>query len=149
MNKRLQSEMQDCIKNPNENFVVSYANEKNPDINHWKAIIIGPVDTPYQNGKFTLDIIFPKEYPFQPPKVKFLTKILHPNVYSDGNICLDILASQWSPALAISKVLLSICSLLNDPNPNSPANGEIARLYTSNRDMYNKQVLENTQKYAK
>uniref|UniRef100_A0A8C6K8M2 E2 ubiquitin-conjugating enzyme n=1 Tax=Nothobranchius furzeri TaxID=105023 RepID=A0A8C6K8M2_NOTFU len=96
-------------------------------------------DSPYQSGVFFLTIHFPTDYPFKPPKVSktrvaFTTRIYHPNINSNGSICLDILRSQWSPALTISKVLLSICSLLCDPNPDDPLVPEIARIYKTDRE---------------
>uniref|UniRef100_A0A3Q2DCV4 E2 ubiquitin-conjugating enzyme n=1 Tax=Cyprinodon variegatus TaxID=28743 RepID=A0A3Q2DCV4_CYPVA len=105
-------------------------------------------DSPYQSGVFFLTIHFPTDYPFKPPKVAFTTRIYHPNINSNGSICLDILRSQWSPALTISKVLLSICSLLCDPNPDDPLVPEIARIYKTDREKYNKIAREWTQKYA-
>jgi ubiquitin-conjugating enzyme E2 D len=71
----------------------------------WGASIIGPSDSPYDGGLFSLQISIPSDYPFEPPKVQFVTKIFHPNVKPDGSICLDILKDQWSPALTITKVL--------------------------------------------
>uniref|UniRef100_A0A7N8X4Z3 E2 ubiquitin-conjugating enzyme n=1 Tax=Mastacembelus armatus TaxID=205130 RepID=A0A7N8X4Z3_9TELE len=100
------------------------------------------------SGVFFLTIHFPTDYPFKPPKVAFTTRIYHPNINSNGSICLDILRSQWSPALTISKVLLSICSLLCDPNPDDPLVPEIARIYKTDREKYNKIAREWTQKYA-
>ena len=110
---------------------------------------MGPPDSPYQGGVFFLTIHFPTDYPFKPPKVAFTTRIYHPNINSNGSICLDILRSQWSPALTISKVrprqvikpfiptlsqvLLSVCSLLCDPNPDDPLVPEIARIFKTDR----------------
>uniref|UniRef100_A0A669BK78 E2 ubiquitin-conjugating enzyme n=1 Tax=Oreochromis niloticus TaxID=8128 RepID=A0A669BK78_ORENI len=105
-------------------------------------------DSPYQGGVFFLTIHFPTDYPFKPPKVAFTTRIYHPNINSNGSICLDILRSQWSPALTISKVLLSICSLLCDPNPDDPLVPEIARIYKTDSQKYNKLAQEWTVKYA-
>ncbi|RNA02239.1 ubiquitin-conjugating enzyme E2 D3 isoform X1 [Brachionus plicatilis] len=105
-------------------------------------------NSPYQGGVFFLTIHFPTDYPFKPPKIAFTTRIYHPNINSNGSICLDILRSQWSPALTISKVLLSICSLLCDPNPDDPLVPEIARIYKTDKNLYNKNAKEWTSKYA-
>jgi ubiquitin-protein ligase len=70
---------------------------------HWQATIMGPGESPYSGGVFFLAIHFPTDYPFKPPKVNFTTRIYHPNINSNGSICLDILRDQWSPALTISK----------------------------------------------
>lgn len=75
---------------------------------------------------FELFLEFTEEYPNKPPKVKFTSKLFHPNIYKDGNICLDILSTNWSPIYDVSSILTSIQSLLSDPNPNSPANAEAA-----------------------
>ena len=117
---------------------------------NWQATIMGPPDSPYAGGVFFLNIRFPPDYPFKPPKVSFTanTRIYHPNINSNGNICLDILKDQWSPALTISKVLLSVCSLLTDPNPDDPLVPEIAQLYKTDRTRYEATAREWTRKYA-
>ena len=115
---------------------------------HWGATIMGPEDSPYQGGIFFLDIQFPREYPFKPPKMKFNTRIYHPNINKGGFICVDILKTDWSPALTISKVLLSICSLLNDPNPNDPLELDIARQYKTHPDQFIETAKSWTKIYA-
>uniref|UniRef100_A0A251SWN6 Putative ubiquitin-conjugating enzyme/RWD-like protein n=1 Tax=Helianthus annuus TaxID=4232 RepID=A0A251SWN6_HELAN len=118
------------------------------DMFHWQATIMGPPDSPYSGGVFLVTIHFPPDYPFKPPKVAFRTKVFHPNINSNGSICLDILKEQWSPALTISKVLLSICSLLTDPNPDDPLVPEIAHMYKVDRSKYETTARSWTQKYA-
>ncbi|KAF4222613.1 hypothetical protein CNMCM5878_003651 [Aspergillus fumigatiaffinis] len=118
------------------------------DLFHWQATIMGPGDSPYSGGVFFLTIHFPTDYPFKPPKVNFTTRIYHPNINSNGSICLDILRDQWSPALTISKVLLSICSMLTDPNPDDPLVPEIAHVYKTDRPRYEATAREWTRKYA-
>jgi ubiquitin-protein ligase len=146
-------------------------------------------ESPYSGGVFFLNIHFPTDYPFKPPKVRgaalvlplplplpspfarpspggfaqqfltrvfvlvgaqvnFTSRIYHCNVNSNGSICLDILKDQWSPALTVSKVLLSICSLLTDPNPDDPLVPEIARIYKSDREKHDTTAREWTRKYA-
>ena len=109
---------------------------------------MGPTESPYQGGVYFLNIHFPADYPFKPPKINFTTRIYHPNINANGQICLDILKEQWSPALTISKVLLSVCSLLTDPNPEDPLVPEIANIYKRDRKIYVKTAREWTQKYA-
>ena len=132
--RRITKELEELIKDPPTNCS---AGPEDTDIFKWKATIIGPEDTPYHGGVFNLSILFPSDYPFKPPKIKFTTKILHPNINGSGNICLDILQGrQWSPALTISKVLLSISSLLSDPNPDDPLDVRAANIYNEDRDKF-------------
>ena len=118
------------------------------DMTHWEAVIMGPEKSPFEGGLFKLTINFPKEYPFKPPKVKFNTRIFHPNIALNGAICLDILKDQWSPALTTTKVLLSICALLTNPNPDDPLVEEIAALYRHNQAEYEIKARQWTRRYA-
>ncbi len=143
--KRITKELAELAKDPPANCSAGPIDD---DMYHWQATIVGPSDSPYQGGLFFLNIHFPIDYPFKPPKVTFITKIYHPNINSNGGICLDILKDQWSPALTISKVLLSISSLLTDPNPDDPLVPDIANLFKSNRKQYNENAKEWTRKFA-
>merc|ERR1712051_1168437 len=144
--KRIQKELIDLGRDPPVNCSAGPTNEQ--DQFHWQATIMGPDDSPYTGGVFFLNIHFPPDYPFKPPKVTFTTKIYHANINSNGSICLDILKDQWSPALTISKVLLSISSLLTDPNPDDPLVPEIAQAYLRDRTKHDATAKEWTQRYA-
>uniref|UniRef100_A0A8C4EA15 E2 ubiquitin-conjugating enzyme n=4 Tax=Percomorphaceae TaxID=1489872 RepID=A0A8C4EA15_DICLA len=106
----------------------------------WNAVIFGPEGTPFEDGTFKLIVEFTEEYPNKPPTVRFVSKMFHPNVYADGSICLDILQNRWSPTYDVSSILTSIQSLLDEPNPNSPANSQAAQLYQENKREYEKRV---------
>mmetsp|Transcript_11315 Transcript_11315/g.17175 ORF Transcript_11315/g.17175 Transcript_11315/m.17175 type:complete len:167 (+) Transcript_11315:112-612(+) len=135
----------------------------NDDPFHCTATIRGPANTPYDGGVFNLEMIFPTDYPFKPPRVKFLTKIYHCNINETGGICLDVLMDNWSPALTIPKILLSIVALLSSPNAHfltddeyvanikdlKPTMIERAKLYNSNKAQYEKIAKEWTLQYAK
>jgi ubiquitin-conjugating enzyme E2 A len=113
-------------------------------------------DTPFEDGTFKLLLTFDESYPNKPPTVKFLSRMFHPNVYANGELCLDILQNRWSPTYDVAAILTSIQSLLHDPNPNSPANAEAAQLYRENMKEYVRRVkatvedswLENDEKDA-
>ncbi|KNZ48667.1 ubiquitin-conjugating enzyme E2 D/E [Puccinia sorghi] len=161
--KRINKELHDLGRDPPSSCS---AGPKGDNMFQWQATIMGPADSPYAGGVFVLMITFPTDvshssrstllhpvliahpYPDHPPKVCFRTKIYHPNINSNGAICLDILREQWSPALTIAKVLLSICSMLTDPNPDDPLVPEIANLYKTDRAKYEATAREYTHKVS-
>lgn len=154
--KRISKEMKDIQRtqsDPNKikddtlsRFVIDFPS--NGNIFEWDAKLIAPEGSMYQNGVFDLKISFSPDYPFKPPKIYFKTKIYHPNINSSGAVCLDILNDKWSPALTIEKVLISLVTLLDDPNPRDPLVPEIARLYVNDRTKYIEKCQEYIKKYA-
>ena len=146
LTRRLKQEIKDLAESPITNCSAGPIDDMN--IIKWNATIFGPEGTPYMNGIFNLNIEFPDEYPFKPPTIYFTTKIYHCNINDRGNICLDILNKNWSPALSIGKVLISICSLLAEPNPNDPLVPHIAELFKSNQKLHDFKAKEYTHKYA-
>jgi len=142
---RINKELQDLGRDPPANCSAGPVGD---DLFHWQATIMGPDESPYAGGVYFLSIHFPADYPFKPPKVSFSTRIYHCNINANGGICLDILKDQWSPALTISKVLLSICSLLTDPNPDDPLVPEIAQLLRQDRTKHDANAREWTSKFA-
>jgi len=145
--KRIQNEMKDfTAEDAPANITAGPISNDNLFL--WDATIAGPEGTPYEGGIFFLRIEFPPDYPFHPPHVRFVTKIYHCNINAEGGICLDILKDQWSPALTIQKVLLSICALLDSPNPDDPLVPEIAMLYKTDRTEHDRRAREATAKHA-
>jgi len=143
--KRLQKELAEITLDPPPNCS---AGPKGDNLYEWVSTILGPPGSVYEGGVFFLDIHFTPEYPFKPPKVTFKTRIYHCNINSQGMICLDILKDNWSPALTVSKVLLSISSLLADCNPADPLVASIATQYVSNREEHDRMSKLWTKKYA-
>lgn len=148
--RRLQKEFADVdkeIKSTGSNTGIMKIMTVNNDLTHMNVVMKGPSGTPYEDGIFLLDLSFPLNFPFKPPTVKFMNQVYHPNI-NNGDICLDILKDNWSPALTVHKVLLSISSLLNEPNPRDPLSGDVARVYTDDRNLYNKTAREWAKKYS-
>eukprot|EP00594_Rhizosolenia_setigera_P001268 CAMPEP_0178949358 /NCGR_PEP_ID=MMETSP0789-20121207/5995_1 /TAXON_ID=3005 /ORGANISM="Rhizosolenia setigera, Strain CCMP 1694" /LENGTH=186 /DNA_ID=CAMNT_0020629849 /DNA_START=125 /DNA_END=685 /DNA_ORIENTATION=+ len=122
----------------------------NDNNRHLKGKIKGSEGTPYEGGVFEIEIKIPSQYPFVPPKMKFITKIWHPNISSQtGAICLDILKDQWSPALTIKTALLSLQALLCSPEPDDPQDAQVANMYKENMDLFEKTAKFWTETYAK
>ncbi|KAF4977860.1 hypothetical protein FZEAL_5704 [Fusarium zealandicum] len=112
------------------------------DVKNWECGIPGKDNTIWSGGLFKLTIAFPDEYPTKPPKCKFVPPLFHPNVYPSGTVCLSILNEEeaWKPAITVKQILLGIQDLLNDPNPESPAQAEAYNLFKRDRAEYEKRV---------
>jgi len=144
-NKRLQKELSNILEHKIEGVTVI---PKEDNLAEWVAHIDGPKNTPYFGGTFKLYFQFPDKYPFEPPKVRFITPIMHPNINLEGKICIDIFRNEWSASTTAQKILLSIVSLLSSPNPNDPLMPEIAMLYNNDYDKYVHMVEKYTKKHA-
>ncbi|BGO95086.1 hypothetical protein NBRC10512_006369 [Rhodotorula toruloides] len=118
------------------------------NLRYFDVVISGPDSSPFEGGKFKLELFLPDDYPMAPPKVRFLTKIYHPNIDKLGRICLDILKDKWSPALQIRTVLLSIQALLSAPNPDDPLANDVAAHWKENEKDAMRVSREWTQKFA-
>ena len=136
------------LKERDPNMLFDAYPEDQESILTWKATIQGPEDSPYEKGEWELTMYFSERYPLEAPRVRFVTPIAHPNVGECGEICLDILSDAWSPGMKIEKVLLSLISLLTDPNPDSPMREDLAELYHENFEEYEKEIREHTEQYA-
>ncbi|WVR06272.1 hypothetical protein IAU60_003302 [Kwoniella sp. DSM 27419] len=143
--KRIKKEIADISK---ENLGSMTLAPNESDIFQWKATLPGPSGSPYEGGVFEVDIKVPDDYPFSPPRLHFVTKVYHCNIASTGAICLDLLKNAWSPALSLYKVILSLSSLLTDPNPGDPLVPAIAQEYKKNRKQHDATAREWVRKYA-
>ncbi|GAA0171883.1 ubiquitin-protein ligase [Lithospermum erythrorhizon] len=144
--KRIQKEMAELNSDPPPDC---FAGPKGDNLYHWIATIFGPTGTPYEGGLFFLNIMFPTDYPFQPPKVVFKTRIYHCNADSTGNVSLGILKDSWSPALTISKVLLALRSMFINPNPYKPLVPSVAHLFLADRTKHDELAVEWTMRFAR
>ncbi|KAF2637334.1 ubiquitin-conjugating enzyme [Massarina eburnea CBS 473.64] len=135
---RLQKELMDIMTHPTPGITAFPSSE---NLTTWTATIDGPEATPYEALVFKLTFEFPANYPYAPPHVVFKTPIYHPNVDFSGRICLDILKDKWSAVYNTGTVLLSLQSLLGEPNNSSPLNGQAAELWDSDMDEFKRLVL--------
>ncbi|KAF2366986.1 Ubiquitin-conjugating enzyme E2 [Trinorchestia longiramus] len=140
--KRLQGELMRLMMSPNKE-VSAFPDGDN--LYKWVATIQGPKDTVYESLTYKLSMTFPSGYPYTAPTVKFITHCYHPNVDQAGSICLDILKSKWSPLMDVQALLISLQSLLAEPNVNSPLNVEAAQLW-SNPVAYKKKLVASYEK---
>jgi len=124
------------------------ASPEEANARYFRVTIKGPQESPYAGGLFNLELFLPEEYPMSPPKVRFTTKIYHPNIDKLGRICLDILKDKWSPALQIRTVLLSVQALLSAPNPDDPLANDVAEAWKTNEKKAIITAKEWTSKYA-
>ncbi|EGN97817.1 hypothetical protein SERLA73DRAFT_182565 [Serpula lacrymans var. lacrymans S7.3] len=144
--RRVNKEITDCKNDKSSNIKIDLIDES-PF--HLKGSFPGPQDTPYEGGHFEVDIVIPESYPFQPVKMKFITKVYHPNVSSaSGAICLDILKDAWSPVLTLKSTLISLQSLLCSPEPNDPQDAEVAKHFTTSKRSFEETARYWTQIYA-
>ncbi|KAH0586561.1 Ubiquitin-conjugating enzyme E2 1 [Termitomyces sp. J132] len=144
--RRVNKEISDCKNDKTSNIKIDLIND-NPF--HLKGSFPGPEGTPYEGGTFEVDIVIPEGYPFQPVKMKFITKVYHPNVSSaSGAICLDILKDAWSPVLTLKSTLISLQSLLCSPEPNDPQDAEVAKHFTTSKNSFDTTATYWTQMYA-
>ncbi|KZV62442.1 hypothetical protein PENSPDRAFT_758709 [Peniophora sp. CONT] len=133
--RRVNKEITDCKNDKSSNINIELI-DNSPY--HLRGSFTGPEDTPYEGGHYEVDIVIPDSYPFQPVKMKFITKVYHPNISSaSGAICLDILKDAWSPVLTLKSTLISLQSLLCSPEPNDPQDAEVAKHYMTSRSSFN------------
>ncbi|CAG0916685.1 unnamed protein product [Notodromas monacha] len=144
--RRLQKELQE-IRN---NGVRSFRDLKVDDSNilTWQGLIV-PSNAPYNKGAFRVELIFPAEYPFKPPRVTFKTRIYHPNIDEKGQVCLPIIAAEnWKPATKTDQVLQALIALVNDPEPEHPLRADVAEEYARDKAKFMKNAEDFTRKYS-
>jgi len=146
--KRLAGDLKNLKKKPIEGITAGLIDEN--DLTKWKGRVEGAKGTPFEGGYFHFKINIPENYPFEPPEVKMITKVYHPNInYKTGNICVNILKKdKWTPTNSIQSVLLSLQGLLSNPNTKDPLMGEINNIYLDDIDQYNETVREWVKLYA-
>jgi len=144
--RRLQKELQDLKSASLKTFREIQVDESN--LLSWQGLVV-PDNAPYNKGAFKIQIEFPAEYPFKPPKKTFKTKIYHPNVDDKGNICLPIISPEnWKPATKTDQVVQSLINLINEPEPDHPLRAELAEEFQKDKKKFLKNAEDFTKKYS-
>ncbi|ACO66405.1 predicted protein [Micromonas commoda] len=149
----LRKQLKELSRNPIEGFSAGLIDDSN--VFEWEIMIMGPPDTMYEGGFFRANMVFPKDYPNNPPSVRFVSEMWHPNVYNDGKVCISILHSpgddplgyeqaneRWSPVQTVETIMLSIISMLSSPNDESPANIDAAKQFREDLPGFRKKVSQ-------
>ncbi|KAL3091364.1 hypothetical protein niasHS_007157 [Heterodera schachtii] len=147
----LQKQLNELTRNPVDGFSAGLVDESN--LYKWQVFIMGPPNSPYEGGNFRAELVFPKDYPLRPPTMRFVSRIVHPNIDRDGNVCISILhepgddrfgyekaSERWLPVHTVETILISVISMLSDPNFDSPANVDAAKTHRENPTEYRRQV---------
>ena len=150
----LKKQLQECMRQTDLGFSVGLIDEN--DIYKWTICFTGPEDTIYEGGFFKAILTFPEDFPQNPPEMKFITQMWHPNIYKDGKVCISILhppgvdqfnelekaEERWRPVLGVEQILISVISMLNEPNIESPANIDASVMFRDHREKYEQKVRE-------
>jgi len=149
--KRLQSEYKQYLKEPSQYYSIA------PDDNNflkWNIILLGPPETIFEGGMFKCQLVFTKSYPNNPPVFNFVDKLYHPNIYPDGKVCMSILhegedvygyehiSERWNPSHSVNSILMSLLSILSEPNFDSPANVDASKLWREDFNEYKKIIYK-------
>jgi len=144
--RRLQKELQELRSTGVRAFRDILVDDTN--ILYWQGLIV-PENPPYNRGAFRIEINFPAEYPFKPPKINFRTKIYHPNIDEKGQVCLPIISAEnWKPATKTDQVIQALVALVNDPEPEHPLRADLAEEYVRDRRKFIKNAEEFTRKHG-
>ena len=146
--RRIQNEINQIKQQSTDNKDIFTVEIVNDDIFHWEAWLNGPQDSLYSGFRFKLDIVLPENYPYAPINIKFITPIQHVNINTNGNICLDILKTNWTPSQNIQSVIMSIGILLSHPNPDDALNSDLANLYRTSKAKYIERIQKACVDYA-
>jgi len=155
--KLLANQLRSILNDPVEGYTVELADESN--LYEWKVYMEGPKETCYEGGVFQLSLSFPKDYPMYPPVLKFISDFWHPNVFADGKVCMSILhppgedvmsgelpEERWLPTQSVNTIILSLFSVLNDPNCASPANVDASVEWRKHRESFKSRCIKLAEK---
>ena len=147
--RRIQNEIKNLQLKTSEYDKMFKIDMVDDDMYHWNVTLYGPEDSLYEGFEFKLDTLLPNAYPFEPPRVKFITPIQHVNINNNGDICLDILKNNWSASQNMTSVMISIIALLSQPNTDDPLNAELGELHRRNKKEYANRIKNSCKKNCK